>query len=91
MSAVLYAVGRFLVVPAVRRAVARSRVNQTLGEAVEKLTGMGVVVALAVGAAAGGFHAFLGGSALVVAAFSLSVGYASREVLSNFVAGIFLV
>ncbi len=89
---VLYAAGRFLVVPAVRRAVTGSGINRTLAEAVEKVTAAGViVVALAVAAAAGGFHAFLGGSALVVAAVSLAVGYASQEVLSNVVAGIFLV
>lgn len=92
VAVLLYALGRLVVLPVVRRALAGARINPTLQDALENVAGAGVVVfALATGAAAGEFHAFLGGSALVVAALSLAVGFAAQEVLANVVAGIFLV
>ncbi|WP_128905807.1 mechanosensitive ion channel family protein [Halorubrum amylolyticum] len=49
------------------------------------------VAVLVVGAWAAGFTGFLGGSALIVAALTLAVGFAAQDVLSNFVAGVFIV
>lgn len=92
VAVLLYGLGRLVVLPVVRRALARAGLNRTLQDALENVATAGIVVfALAAGAAAGEFHAFLGGSALVVAALSLAVGFAAQEVLANVVAGIFLV
>jgi len=92
VSLVLYLVGRLAVRPAITWALARRNVEPTLERAVDKVVGVAVVVgALAAGIAAGGFTAFLGGSALVVAALTLALGFAAQDVLSNFVAGVFIV
>lgn len=92
VAVLLYALGRVVVLPVVRRALVGARIDRTLAEALTKGAAAGVVAfALAAGAAAGEFHAFLGGSALVVAALSLAVGFAAQDVLANFVAGMFLV
>jgi small conductance mechanosensitive channel len=92
VSLVLYLVGRLAVKPAVTWALARRDVGPTMARAVDKILDAAVVVfALAAGIAAGGFTAFLGGSALVVAALTLALGFAAQDVLSNFVAGVFIV
>jgi small-conductance mechanosensitive channel len=92
VSVLLYFVGRFLVKPAAAWVLARRRVEPTLERAVNKtLDATVVVVALSGGIAAAGFTAFLGGSALIVAALTLAVGFAAQDVLSNFVAGLFIV
>jgi small-conductance mechanosensitive channel len=92
VSVVLYLVGRLVARPAIAWALARRNVEPTLERAVDKVVGVAVIVAaLAAGIAAGGFTAFLGGSALVVAALTLALGFAAQDVLSNFVAGVFIV
>jgi small-conductance mechanosensitive channel len=92
VAVVLFLVGRLVVVPLVMRTITARRVERTLKQALGKLLrGAVVVVALAGGVAAGGFTAFLGGSALIVAALTLAVGFAAQDVISNFVSGIFIV
>jgi small-conductance mechanosensitive channel len=92
VSLVLYLLGRLAVKPAITWAIARRGVEPTLERGVDKLLGAAVIlVALAGGIAAGGFTAFLGGSALIVAALTLAIGFAAQDVLSNFVAGVFIV
>jgi len=92
VTVILYLPGRFAAKPAVRWVFERRHLDPTIERTLEKLLGFGVVVgALAVGAWAAGFAAFLGGSALIVAALTLAVGFAAQDVLSNFVAGVFIV
>ncbi|WP_435197331.1 mechanosensitive ion channel family protein [Natronomonas sp. EA1] len=92
VSALLYGVGRLVVVPAVSWLFARQAFEPTLERAFEKVLRVVVVLgAIAVGASMAGFTAFLGGSALIVAAVTLAVGFAAQDVLSNFVAGVFIV
>ncbi|MFB6173708.1 MAG: mechanosensitive ion channel family protein [Halobacteriales archaeon] len=92
VAAVLYLPGRFLAEPAVRWLLARRDLAPTVERTVEKLVRAGTAVgAVAVGAWAAGFGAFLGGSALIVAALTLAAGFAAQDVLSNFVAGVFIV
>jgi small-conductance mechanosensitive channel len=92
VSAALYVPGRFVVEPMIRWVFARRDLEPTLERTVEKLLRVGItLVALAVGAWAAGFGAFLGGSALIFAALTLAVGFAAQDVLSNFVAGVFIV
>jgi len=92
VAAVLYIPGRFVVQPAVFWVFERRNLEPTIERTIEKLLGMGIVVAaLAIGAWAAGLTAFLGGSALIVAALTLALGFAAQDVLSNFVAGVFIV
>lgn len=92
VAGVVYLPGRFLVKPAVEWVLARRRLDPTLERTVGKLLGASIVVgALIVGAWSAGFSALLGGSALIVAALTLALGFAAQDVLSNFVAGVFIV
>lgn len=92
VSVILYLPGRFVIFPVVRWVFERKGFEPTIERTIEKLLHAGIVIAaIAVGAWAAGFGAFLGGSALVVAALTLAVGFAAQDVLSNFVAGIFIV
>jgi small conductance mechanosensitive channel len=92
VAGVLYLLGRVVLIPVAGWAFARWRLEPTLERTVAKFLRAGVVVAaLVVGAWAAGFGALLGGSALVVAALTLAAGFAAQDVLSNFVAGIFIV
>jgi len=84
--------GRFVVEPLVRWVFVRGDLEPTLERTIEKLLRASVGVgAIVVGAWAAGFTAFLGGSALILAALTLAAGFAAQDVLSNFVAGIFIV
>jgi small-conductance mechanosensitive channel len=92
VAAVLYGFGRLVVEPAVRWLLARRAFEPTLEHALEKVLRVSVgVFALALAAWLAGLTAFLGGSALVVAALTLAVGFAAQDILSNFVAGVFIV
>lgn len=92
VSVVLYLPGRFVVHPMVRWVFERKGFDPTIERTIEKLLHVGIVIAaLAIGAWAAGFGAFLGGSAIVFAALTLAVGFAAQDVLSNFVAGVFIV
>ncbi|MUW14705.1 mechanosensitive ion channel [Halorubrum sp. CBA1125] len=92
VAGVLYLPGRFVVKPVVSWVFDRHDLEPTIERTVEKVLGVGIVVgSLIVGAWAAGFGGFLGGSALIVAALTLAVGFAAQDVLSNFVAGIFIV
>jgi small conductance mechanosensitive channel len=92
VAAALYLPGRYVVRPVVSWAFDRRRIEPTLERTLEKLLGVGtLLIALVAGAWAAGFTGFLGGSALIVAALTLAVGFAAQDVLSNFVAGVFIV
>ena len=92
VAGIVYLPGRFLVKPAVEWVLARRDLEPTLERTIEKLLGAAVVLgALIIGAWTAGFSAFLGGSALIVAALTLALGFAAQDVLSNFVAGVFIV
>lgn len=88
--AVLYFLGRFVVRPVIRWLLRRSPLNRTLVQSGIKFVELLVVlVALGVGAGVAGIP--IAGSATIVAAGTLAVGFAAQDVLSNLVAGIFLV
>jgi small conductance mechanosensitive channel len=92
VTVVLYLPARFVLRPLVSRGLARWNLAPTLEQTIEKLLGTGTILfAVIVGAWAAGFGGFLGGSALIFAALTLAVGFAAQDVLSNFVAGIFIV
>jgi small conductance mechanosensitive channel len=87
------AVGWYLLEPALSRVVRhRNRNNPTIQEAISRYVRLLVVlVALAVGAAAGGYGTILTDSALIVAAGTLAVGVAGQEVIGSLVSGLALV
>lgn len=89
----VYALGRLTVVPSVTRAVDyRNRNNPTVVQAVQLYLKVGLVaLAFPIGIAAAGLGRFLSGSAILVAAVTLAVGVAGRDVISNLVSGVFLV
>lgn len=92
VATVLYIPGRLVVQPVVSWGFGRLDLEPTLERTIEKFLRAGIVVgAVVVAAWAAGFSAFLGGTALIVAALTLAVGFAAQDVLSNFVAGVFIV
>ncbi|ATW89929.1 mechanosensitive ion channel-like protein [Halohasta litchfieldiae] len=92
VAAVVYIPGRYLLEPAVAWLFGRRNMDPTIERALQKVLHVGVIVGtLAVAAAAAGFSGLLGGSALIVAALTLAVGFAAQDVISNFVAGVFIV
>ncbi|PSQ16746.1 hypothetical protein BRD00_09995 [Halobacteriales archaeon QS_8_69_26] len=78
VAGVLYAVGRLVVEPARRWVIDRRGTDRTIAVALRRgLRGAIVLPAVAGGAAAAGFTAFLDGSALLAAAATLAVGFAA--------------
>lgn len=92
VAVLLYLLGRFVVEPAIAWILDRSSLNETLTRALGKIVHTAVILAALAGAAgSAGFSGALGGSALMMAAITLALGLAAQDVLSNLVAGIFLV
>jgi small-conductance mechanosensitive channel len=92
VTVALYLIGRVIIEPVVQWLFERRQYDETLERAFEKVLRVGVTIgAAAIGAWVAGLTAVLGGSALVFAALTLAVGFAAQDVLSNFVAGIFIV
>jgi len=92
VALVLYLAGRLIFLPVVTWLFARKDFEPTLERAIEKVLRVAIVVgAVAIGGGAAGFGGVLGGGALIVAALTLAVGFAAQDVLSNFVAGVFIV
>jgi len=92
VALVLYLAGRFIFLPIVTWLFARKNFEPTLERAIEKILRVTIILgAIAIGGVAAGFGGVLGGSALIVAALTLAIGFAAQDVLSNFVAGVFIV
>lgn len=85
--------GWWVVLPSLDRVVARRNPNNlTLKRAVRRyLRGTTLVVAAVAAVVAAGYGAILLGSAVLVAAVTVVVGVAGREVIGNLVSGVFLV
>ncbi|MFU1782538.1 mechanosensitive ion channel family protein [Haloarcula japonica] len=92
VAALLYAIGRLIVVPAVRWALSRTATNKTVASALTSAVHLlSVVFAVVIGASVAGFRGALAGSTLLAAGITLAVGLAAQDVLGNFVAGAFIV
>lgn len=92
VGAVLYFLGRLLVVPAIRWGLKRSKIDRTLESALGSTAHLLVVIlAIVVAASVAGFQGTLAGSTLVAAGVTVAVGLAAQDVLGNFVSGVFIV
>lgn len=90
-AGILYAAGRYVVARMVRDSLSFREYDETLiGLAVRATTAIMAVVAIAVAATIAGFGVVLAGFATLAGALALAVGFAARDLLSNFVAGIFI-
>ena len=91
-AALLYAVGRLVVVPAVRWALSRTATNKTVASVLTSAVHLpSVVFAVVIGASVAGFRGALVESTLLAAGITLTVGLAAQDVLEKFVAGAFIV
>ena len=92
-AAVVYTVGRLLIVPGVVRVVgSRNRNNPTLVSAVETYAHLSVVLlAAVVGVISAGYGSVFTNTALVIAALTVVFGVAGQEVIGSLISGMFLV
>ncbi|WP_254272130.1 mechanosensitive ion channel family protein [Haloarcula marina] len=92
VAALLYGLGRLLVVPGVRWVLSRSKFNRTAESALVSATHLlVVVVTVVVAASVAGFRGSLAGSTLIAAGITIAIGLAAQDVLGNFVSGAFIV
>jgi small-conductance mechanosensitive channel len=86
------AVGYFLLDPAVNRLLERREVDATAELVFRRSTRVGyLAVGAFVGVALAGFEVLAGGSALVLAAVTFTLGVAGQDAVGNLVSGVFLV
>ncbi len=90
--AVLYAVGRRVLVPLAERALSTRRIQQTVASALVKLLHAAVaVVALRFALDTADYGYLLSLPPTIVAALTVALGFASRDIASNLVGGVFIV
>jgi small-conductance mechanosensitive channel len=90
--AALYVVGRRVVVPIAERALSTRRIQETVASAVVKTVHVGVfLAALRLALDASGRGHLLSIPPTVVAALTVAVGFASRDIAANLVGGVFIV
>lgn len=88
---VVYFVGRFFVNRVVEKAYSAKGLDDTIIDLMEKVGGILVgFAALAVALTAAGFPSFLSAFATLGGALALGLGFASQQLISNFVSGIFI-
>ncbi len=87
----IYVIGRFVVLPLVNRAMDRRSLDAHAQKPLLLISQFGVVfVAIAVAFGFAGYGNFLVSMAGIAAAGALAIGLATQNVISNFVAGIFI-
>ena len=92
VSAAVYLLGRLLVTRAVRAGLASRDVDEAIvGLAVSTTGVVTAVVAVALAATVAGFGVVLAAFATLAGALSLAVGFAAQDLISNFVAGVFII
>lgn len=91
--ALVYVVGRLLLVPPLERLVRLRNPNNTtiVAATVAYARIVVLVIAVLIAVTAAGYGNVIAGSAVVFAAVTLAIGVAGQEVIGNFVSGIFLV
>ncbi len=85
-------VGRWLVVPLAQRVVDARHAEPTIARPTMKaVRGSVLVVAVGVAFAVAGFGNLVSATATMAAALTLAVGFASRDIISNIVGGLFMI
>ncbi|MFD1513681.1 mechanosensitive ion channel family protein [Halomarina rubra] len=88
---VVYLLGRLIAVPLVKRAMKARGYNETIRSLADGVLGaLALFAALAIALTLAGFGAFLAAFATLGGALALAVGFAAQDLMSNFVAGIFI-
>ena len=89
---VIYYVGKALVVRALRSALDSRGIDETIASlAISTVVAITAVVALAVAATIAGAGVVLAAFGTLAGALALAVGFAAQDLISNFVAGIFII
>ncbi|WP_284013294.1 mechanosensitive ion channel family protein [Halobaculum litoreum] len=87
-----YLIGKYAVVPLVRRVLERRGFDRTVLSLVDSVMGaLVVVLAISIGFMAAGFPRFLTAAATLGGALALAIGFAAQDLIGNFVAGIFII
>ena len=87
----LYYVSKRLFKRGVRRAMESRDINETvISLSVSVAEALALIIALAVSATIAGFQVVLAAFATLSAALALAIGFAAQDLISNFVAGIFI-
>ncbi|WP_436347186.1 mechanosensitive ion channel family protein [Natronorubrum sp. FCH18a] len=90
--ALVYAVGRFVVLPAVRLAMEYRGTERTLQEGFESAAAFGVIAsAVVIGLSIAGLDFILERAAILVAGLTVALGFAAQNVVGNLVSGVFIV
>ncbi len=88
---VLYLLGRQFVTRAVRRVLKQQEVDETLVSLATSATSVATaIVAVALAATIAGFGVVLAAFATLGGALALAVGFASKDIIANLVAGVFI-
>ena len=89
---VIYLVGRYVVEPLARWLLTAARVEITLGRTIEQLVHVAVVVfGLFTAVTSANLGGLLDVTGPLLAAVTLAVGFAARDILANLVGGLFIV
>lgn len=90
--AVLYVLGKYFVARAVEGTLTRRNFDETLiGLAVSTTVVVVAVLAVALAATVAGFGVVLAAFATLAGALALAVGFAAKDLIANFVAGVFII
>ena len=88
---VVLLLGKYLLVPAVNRGLKSRGFDEAVRSLGESVTdGIVWLLALAIGFTVAGFGTFLAAFATLGGALALAIGFAARDLLGNFVAGVFI-
>lgn len=89
---IIYLLGKYFMANAVERSLRRQNFDETLvGLGVSATVAVVAVVAVAVAATIAGFGVVLAAFATLGGALALAVGFAAKDLIANFVAGIFII
>lgn len=89
---VTYGIGRFVLVPVLARLLSLRSASRTITEAVLRVVrAVALIVAFAYAYDAGGFGDLFAETATFAAALTIAVGFATRDIASNLVSGVFIV
>ncbi|WP_254545116.1 mechanosensitive ion channel family protein [Halomarina pelagica] len=87
----VYLLGRLVLVPLTNRAMRARGFDPTIRSLAENVVGvLALFAAVAVAFTVAGFEVFLAAFATIGGALALALGFAAQDLLSNFVAGIFI-